>query len=620
MLRRRPPAHILLIGLALAICICRASSFQAQPGNRVNRVLRQQIIISRSTSYAQHHSRSLKHVDEDFDDVDDDKDLIDAKHGDPINISHKDKADEDENSTERSVDIQNKSGKPAEQQHDGTDAEDAHGDAVDDLKEVRALTKGMGFSEDDLKELKAMQDEKGNDVGNNDQESGVLFRSRDRHPDGQPPLGMVARPAKAKEPISKADSPTAPNEPDSAAANALPLSETLRLEKENADYAKRFVQMAKSLENAEKEALHAKREASRIRTELERSKDSFQNSLRSARGELKSEKEDMTNTIEEQRKAFDELLEEKQLLTQLLSDEQKTLTELQEKIQHPDLGLWVRQRAQRATILVDTPETDAVKYYAKKYMAPKVTKMRNRLHLLEKRVERTVDHLLPAKYGWFVAILLCVGLVGFPVFVTMSTVVSVTKSVSLRQYVLLGNVFLTAFSAGVCIAGVILQQDPLQTLYEASESVFIMLQLATAIAFPVFLAVIAFTVLKARDRLDMFVFGCEFVFYSLVAMNYRSRVWRPAMLGQNIETGTMMYVVYVMDFMSMTALTISSARTDGGGAFMDMDVEIGEGGKVAGVTGGAALPGTGSNMLSSLGSGLLNATLRSGGHGSGKQE
>lgn len=500
------------------------------------------------------------------------------------------------------------------------------------MEDLDALAKDANLTGTDVKELDDIESAEA-----------ILksFRKPKKDPDVRPddippPPGMVAKPPKKKDVAAEidldkllqpndgddADDPGPPQEPLEIKINATAklIEENGSLDRRNTALSEKLESTRRQLEVATREGSDAKRQISSLKVQHERAKDAFRHSLESAKKEDQSEKDEMTATIREQKRAFDELFEEKQLLSQMLSDEQKVLKELQEKIQHPDLGLWLRQRAQKASILVETPETDAVKYYAKKYMAPKVTKMRHKLELLEKRVERSVDHLLPAKYGSIVALLLSIGLVGFPVMVTMSTVVSVTKSVSLRQYVLLGNVFLTAFAAGLCIAGALLGQDPLQTLYEASEALFMTLQLTTAVAFPAFLGVIGCTVMKSRDRLDAFVFGCEFVFYALVAMNYRTRVWRPAMLGQNIETSAMMYAIYLMDFLSMTALTISSSRVEGVVVPSESDPESGFGGKtsISGVSGNSTGNDLIGNKVTSLSSGLIHAAM---GHGRiGKEE
>lgn len=301
-------------------------------------------------------------------------------------------------------------------------------------------------------------------------------------------------------------------------------------------------------------------DTARLRAILSKSRAAFQHSVEEAKQEQADEMTEMRSTIEEQKRAFNELFEEKKVMSRVLDDEQKALKYLQERIQHPDLGMWLRDRAHRAALLMETPETDAMKFYAKRYMAPRVDKLTHRLQVLERRVEQTVDHLLPTKYGTFVAIILCCVLIAFPVYVTMMTVLTLSTRMSLKQYVLLGNIFLAALAIALCVMGLVLRQDPLQTLYEANGNLFIMMQIIASILFPLFLLVVFATTIHVDDRLDKFVFGCEFLFYLVVGLNYRAKVWRPTMLGQNIETNSMMYFVYLMDFISMTLLTVSIAR------------------------------------------------------------
>lgn len=490
--------------------------------------------------------------------------------------------------------------------------------------------KSLSLTDKELAELKHMERETLRDVP----DTAVFHGSDDKRPvDAAPPPGMVAPPRVERD----VPRPNQPSEEDAARRRAEAAEDKVAAVQREVEESKREVEESKREAEERKKEAHAlkakvmfltralegeKEDAEAARSEMEQSKDAYEQKLEAQRMEYRNEREELSSAIEERKRAFDELYEEKQVLGQILDEEQKTLHDLQEKIQHPDLGLWIRQRAERAAILVETPETDAMKFYARKYMAPKVTKMKHRLALLEKRVEKSVDHLLPSQYGSVVALMLCIGLIGFPVFVTMSTVVTVTKSVSLRQYVLLGNVFLTAFSSGLCIAGILLQQDPLQTLYEASESMFVILQLAAAVVFPVFIGVIFCAVLKARDQEDLFVFGCELVFYILVGLNYRARVWRPAMLGRNIETSRMMYVVYVIDFLSMTALTISSAKVEQsrlpsfeGDNYVDVERDSGGGANKSDGAGGAGPR----SSLGALGSGLMKAAI-SGDHSAGKEE
>lgn len=326
--------------------------------------------------------------------------------------------------------------------------------------------------------------------------------------------------------------------------------------------------LVKQVQNLTRLLEASNRESARLKLIFTKARSEFQHHIEEARNERNEEVEEMRLTIIEQKRAFDELFREKQLISKVLADEQRSLKELHEKIQHPDLAVWLRQRAERASLLMESPETDAMKYYAQKYMAPRVDKLRHRLEMVEKRIEHTVDHLLPEKYGWFVATLVSVFIVGFPVFVVMSTVVTVSTSMSLKQCVLLGNVFLTAMTMALCIVGIVLRQDPLQTLYEGSKQLFILIQLAIAMTFPCFVFTLLMTTLRVHDRLEKIVFGCQLVFYILTGLNYHSHVWRPAMLDENIQTTRMMYVVFLMNFMSMTVLTISVARVPDRGSFL----------------------------------------------------
>lgn len=354
------------------------------------------------------------------------------------------------------------------------------------------------------------------------------------------------------------------------------------------------------------------RESLRLKLALGKARKEFDDSIEQIRNEQKEELDEMRTTINEQKQAFDELFAEKQLITKVLAEEQRTLKDFQKRIEHPDFSLWLRQRAERAAVLMENPETDAMKFYAQKFMAPHVDKLRHRLDLVEGRIERTVDHFLPARYGWFVAVMLSAFIIGFPLFIVMSTMVTLSTSMSSKQYVLLGNLFLTAMATAICVVGVVLRQDPLQTLYEAGKQLFIVMQLGMALAFPCFVATIFLATLRGQDRLERFIFGCQLVFYLLAGLNYHSHVWRPVMLGQNIRTSSMMYLVFLVDFVAMTILTVSVARVPDRSGFL-WDLESAES--------KAPAPSPWSSNRNKVGKALLSRALGTGGNGeTGKTE
>lgn len=274
---------------------------------------------------------------------------------------------------------------------------------------------------------------------------------------------------------------------------------------------------------------------------------------------------EMEQEVASLKRALEEERAEKKKLSGVVRDEQEQLTKLQARIQNPSLGEWLQRRAELAkSMLPVEAETDAVAYYARLYMKPKLGRVRHGLANLEKRVEQGVDHVLPARYGAMVALLLTAALVGFPMVVAMRVTVSLTRTLSLAQYVLLSNVFLSALAFGLCAARAILQQDPLQTLYEASEPLFMVTQLVLGAAFPAFLLLLCATCWHARRRGNAYIFGCELVFYTMIGVNYRRRVWHPVMVGEVIHANATMYIVYLIDFVCMTVLTVAAARDSAG--------------------------------------------------------
>lgn len=262
------------------------------------------------------------------------------------------------------------------------------------------------------------------------------------------------------------------------------------------------------------------------------------------------------------RKAFDELLSEKQSLTTMLKEDEEQLRALQEKVQNPELSKWIEVRAAKLNKYFETPETDAVAYYAKKIMGSKMQIARKRLSALEHKMEQTVDSVMPARYGSFVALMLTLIIVGFPVVVTAYAVIFLTKVISFRQRVLLGNLFFASFFIAVGIVGLILRQDPLKTLYDASENQFILLQIALSLSYACFMAVLTWAIVKGRARQEKATFISQMIFYAAIGVNYHNRVWAPSMLGLTIDTNAWMYFVYVIDFCAMAMLTVSSVVPD----------------------------------------------------------
>jgi hypothetical protein len=262
----------------------------------------------------------------------------------------------------------------------------------------------------------------------------------------------------------------------------------------------------------------------------------------------------------EQSRAFDELLKEKSRLTKMLKEEHARLEEYQRKANSPELGEWLRLRSARLQAYFENPETDAVSYYAKRFVESELSAAQDGLSSLESKLERTVDALLPTRYSSFVAVALTFLITAFPIAVTTRYMHTLSRSISLRQYVFLGNLFLASFAIGVGVLGLVLRQDPLVTLYDSAENMFIFLQLGLAIVYVGILFLLGLTLRGLWHDRAAVVFGSELVFYLAVGYHYHGRIWGPTMLGRPLGTSPALYVMYVVDFCAMVALTISTVE------------------------------------------------------------
>lgn len=289
-----------------------------------------------------------------------------------------------------------------------------------------------------------------------------------------------------------------------------------------------------------------------------------ENKLKKAQHELETLRSTHSTTAEvtKLRNAFSQLLSEKQELVRAVRAEHEQLMTLQKRIRNPSLGIWLENRASLLRSVLELPETEALAYYARLYMKPKLGKARDGLAALERHLESGVDHVLPAKYGTWLAVLLTILLVGVPCVVVLRLALSLSRTLSLAQYVLLVNVFLSVLCLALLVARLVIAQDPLDTLHQSTEHLFVVTQLLLGIAFPVFMMLLAGTAWQASKRRNgtWYMFACQIVFYIMVAANYRKRVWHPTMMGEVIHANVLMYIVYLIDFLCMTALTIGAAR------------------------------------------------------------
>lgn len=243
----------------------------------------------------------------------------------------------------------------------------------------------------------------------------------------------------------------------------------------------------------------------------------------------------------------------------MLKEEHATLVALEARVDHPELTSWIVNRAGRLSSIFNTDETDAAAGYAKRLIGPEVSFAKSKLSDLEDRVERSVDTVVPSQFGHVVALAIAGITIGFPTLVTLAAMASIHKAISVRQHVLLCNVFATALVAAVGFCGIILREDPLEALHVSSDSGFF----AVHFILVGFCAGLMAMLVRAlyqnyRNERDMIVFGSQILFFLVICYNYNSRVLKPALLGYTIDANPLMYIVYLLDFSAMTLLTMST--------------------------------------------------------------
>lgn len=242
----------------------------------------------------------------------------------------------------------------------------------------------------------------------------------------------------------------------------------------------------------------------------------------------------------------------------LLIEERATLKALESRVDHPELTSWIVNRATRLSSLFNTDETEAAAKYAKRLIAPEVEFAKSKLSDLEHRVEQSVDAVVPSRYGHVVALTIAAIIIAFPTCVTLVAMSSIHKAISIRQHVLLCNVFLAALVAAVGFCGVILREDPLEALHVTSDSAFFAVHLFLFAFCSMVLAMLCRALYFRRDERDLIVFGSQIFFFMVICHNYNSRVLKPALLGYAIDVNPLMYIVYLLDFSVMTLLTVST--------------------------------------------------------------
>eukprot|EP00172_Hildenbrandia_rubra_P001090 Plantae.Rhodophyta-Hildenbrandia_rubra.ctg16527.p1 GENE.Plantae.Rhodophyta-Hildenbrandia_rubra.ctg16527~~Plantae.Rhodophyta-Hildenbrandia_rubra.ctg16527.p1 ORF type:complete len:654 (+),score=148.09 Plantae.Rhodophyta-Hildenbrandia_rubra.ctg16527:3177-5138(+) len=254
------------------------------------------------------------------------------------------------------------------------------------------------------------------------------------------------------------------------------------------------------------------------------------------------------------------VLRQSQMLKDMLEEDEKMLKELKKKADNPDIKLWLGKRVKKVTKYLDNPETEAVADFAKRYFAGGVHKGSSKFSEVERKVEKGIGKMIPAKYGSLVGSVLTLILVGLPVGLISYAFCSFTTLISTRQYILLGNCFFTLFTIGLCAIGLLLWDDPLQTLYFLSRGNFVGINFIVGIIFSLFCLFIMRAIATAKSDQERITFGSELFIYAVVGVHYHVNVWQPAMLDNPIRTSYVTYILYLLLFCTAIVFTVTIAK------------------------------------------------------------
>jgi hypothetical protein len=196
--------------------------------------------------------------------------------------------------------------------------------------------------------------------------------------------------------------------------------------------------------------------------------------------------------LEKERKVERKLREKLEKDEQMLGKLEDALSSAKRAASDPALSQWIRRRVESLAILIqDEPAAQALG----RVVGAAVDDTRNSVMSLELEVEHRV-------HNKGIAILACVLVALLPFLVVRWALSRVTKALSYRQHVLIGNLFNFILLLSLIAATVLLQSDPMVTVRKFSPHYFVIVQAFFVVQWPIMLFLIIHTVLSSSARQD----------------------------------------------------------------------------------------------------------------------
>lgn len=246
--------------------------------------------------------------------------------------------------------------------------------------------------------------------------------------------------------------------------------------------------------------------------------------------------------------------------TERLKELETKLDETIDRAENPEITKWLTRRAEDVGLLLDSPRTGQI---LGESVSSMLTSSSDTIHSLESSLESNLSAMVAeTPYSEAAAVVFSYLLILMPVAFIVYVMKRLTKSISIRQYILLGHLFNIGLVCACLLLSLIFGEDPFSSMRRASNRKAVILMVFLALQCPVFLLLTFWASFTGSTLKEKIYFAVQAFFYTLVAINYRARVWKPVMSG-DASTGMMSvygYSVYMVAIALMIYFTVAAAK------------------------------------------------------------
>jgi hypothetical protein len=265
--------------------------------------------------------------------------------------------------------------------------------------------------------------------------------------------------------------------------------------------------------------------------------------------------------LEKERKVERDLRDKLEKDEEMLAKLENALNSAEHAASDPALSQWIRRRVESLAVLIqDEPSAKALG----RVVGEVVEDTRDSVYLLESEVEQRVRNK-------GLAILACVIVVLLPALVVRWALSRVTKALSYRQHVLIGNLFNFILLSSLIGAIVIFRNDPMVTIRKLSPHNFIIVQAFFVVQWPVMMFLLLHTSLTATSNQDRVRYIVQLVVFISIIVHVVvvSRV-NVLFSAAKSESNLVNYAIYNMGVAIMLGMTLTGPRTRQDGLVSDV--------------------------------------------------